>query len=269
MSNDSSAVLPTSVQHVILNTGNILGCKDLTKKVFQSLGEELIQSLTLALVKWKSSSNHVNCVDEKRLQYVNKDLPCQVAVNERSTFKITVKVFLGGFDETALEKATNKVLEELGVSELDSLIVAFPSACAKSSIEQMRPLWAAAEQLYRRGLALSVGVSDLDTVQLHDLYSWASVKPSVNQVNLDSCCVIPQEMQEFAKANNIQLLTHSDPKVLLDHAGMARLLQGYVADDDTSHWSSPWVARYSVLVKCRGFLQSKGYIACLVKNLQG
>ncbi|KAH7981638.1 hypothetical protein HPB52_000413 [Rhipicephalus sanguineus] len=246
MNNDRSAVLPDSTQQVILNTGNILGCKDLTKKVFQSLGEELIQSLTLALVKWKSSSNDVNCSDGKVLKYANKDLPCRVAIKERSTLKITV-------------------LEELGVSELDSLIVAFPPS-AKSSTEKVRPLWAAAEQLYRQGLALSVGVCDLDTAQLRDLHSWAEVKPSVNQVNLDSCCVIPQEMQEFAKANNIQLLTHSDPKVLLDHEGMARLLKGYVAEEDICHWSAPWVARYSVLVKCRGFLQSKGYVASLVKE---
>ncbi|KAL1415839.1 hypothetical protein MTO96_028622 [Rhipicephalus appendiculatus] len=265
MNNDRSAVLPASTQQVILNTGNILGCKDLTKKVFQSLGEELIQSLTLTLVKWKSSGNDVNCSDGKVLKYTNKDLPCQVAIKERSTLKITVKVFLSGFDAAALESATHKVLEELGVSELDSLIVAFPPS-AKSSTEKVRPLWAAAEQLYRQGLALSVGVSDLDTAQLRDLHSWAEVKPSVNQVNLDSCCVIPQEMQEFAKANNIQLLTHSDPKVLLDHEGMARLLKGYVAEEDICHWSAPWVARYSVLVKCRGFLQSKGYVASLVKE---
>ncbi|XP_075736455.1 glutamate-cysteine ligase modifier subunit isoform X1 [Rhipicephalus microplus] len=176
-----------------------------------------------------------------------------------------VKVFLSDFDAAALESATRKVLEELGVSELDSLIVAFPPS-AKSSTEKVRPLWAAAEQIYREGLALSVGVSDLDTAQLRDLHSWAEVKPSVNQVNLDSCCVIPQEMQEFAKANNIQLLTHSDPKVLLDHEGMARVLKGYMAEEDIRHWSAPWVARYSVLVKCRGFLQSKGYIASLVKE---
>lgn len=265
MNNDRSAVLPASTQQVILNTGNILGCKDLTKKVFQSLREELIQSLTLALAKWKSSGNDVNCSDEKVLKYANKDLPCRVAIKERSTLKITVKVFLSDFDAAALESATRKVLEELGVSELDSLIVAFPPS-AKSSTEKVRPLWAAAEQIYREGLALSVGVSDLDTAQLRDLHSWAEVKPSVNQVNLDSCCVIPQEMQEFAKANNIQLLTHSDPKVLLDHEGMARVLKGYVAEEDIRHWSAPWVARYSVLVKCRGFLQSKGYIASLVKE---
>ncbi|XP_075736456.1 glutamate-cysteine ligase modifier subunit isoform X2 [Rhipicephalus microplus] len=203
--------------------------------------------------------------DEKVLKYANKDLPCRVAIKERSTLKITVKVFLSDFDAAALESATRKVLEELGVSELDSLIVAFPPS-AKSSTEKVRPLWAAAEQIYREGLALSVGVSDLDTAQLRDLHSWAEVKPSVNQVNLDSCCVIPQEMQEFAKANNIQLLTHSDPKVLLDHEGMARVLKGYMAEEDIRHWSAPWVARYSVLVKCRGFLQSKGYIASLVKE---
>nr|XP_037270258.1 glutamate--cysteine ligase regulatory subunit-like [Rhipicephalus microplus] len=328
MNNDRSAVLPASTQQVILNTGNILGCKDLTKKVFQSLREELIQSLTLALAKWKSSGNDVNCsvhpeneeitwmteasyvdcstvmsvfyVDDSDLTSstiypVQRDpgpwtegldaaqrLDVQVlieqqfpdilalfflthAIKERSTLKITVKVFLSDFDAAALESATRKVLEELGVSELDSLIVAFPPS-AKSSTEKVRPLWAAAEQIYREGLALSVGVSDLDTAQLRDLHSWAEVKPSVNQVNLDSCCVIPQEMQEFAKANNIQLLTHSDPKVLLDHEGMARVLKGYMAEEDIRHWSAPWVARYSVLVKCRGFLQSKGYIASLVKE---
>lgn len=70
------------------------------------------------------------------------------------------------------------VMEELGVSELDSLIVAFPPS-AKSSTEQVRPLWAATEQLYRQGLALSVGVCDLDTAQLRDLHSWAQVNKKV------------------------------------------------------------------------------------------
>lgn len=267
MNNECTAVLPASVQKVVLNTGNILGCKDLTKKVFQSLGEELIQSLALSLVKWKTSANDNNCHDSQLLRYVNKDLPCRVAENERSTLKITVKVFLGGFDATSLQSAVDTVLQELGVSELDSLIVAFPVAVGGAAGgAQVRPLWEAAEELCRQGVALSVGVSDLDTAQLRHLHSWADVKPSVNQVNLDSCCVIPQEMQEFAKANNIQLLTHSDPKVLLDQDGMARLLRGYIPEEDIGRWSAPWVARYSVLVKCRGFLQSKGYIASLLKK---
>jgi len=37
------------------------------------------------------------------------------------------------------------------------------------------------------------------------------VKPCINQVNLTTCCVIPQEMKDFAAENDIQLLTHNDP----------------------------------------------------------
>lgn len=38
------------------------------------------------------------------------------------------------------------------------------------------------------------------------------VKPSSNQVNLASCCVMPPDLTAFAKEFDIQLLTHSDPK---------------------------------------------------------
>lgn len=259
------ALLPASVSEVVLNTGNILGCKELTKKVFQSLVEELIQSLNLSLMKWTSINNGQG-TDGKILEYVNKDLPCTISASERATFKITVKIFLSHFNAAALQRATTKVLEHLGVEEVDSLIVAFPVLATKLTLDQVQPVWEAAELLVAKGRALAVGVSDLDSSQLKELYNWAKVKPSVNQVNLDSCCVIPQEMAEFAKVSNIQLLTHSDPKVVLDADAMERLLKDYVPDRELRKWSSSWVARYSVLVKCRGFIQSKGYIADLVRR---
>jgi len=37
------------------------------------------------------------------------------------------------------------------------------------------------------------------------------VKPSINQVNLTTCCVIPQDLKDFANENDIELLTHNDP----------------------------------------------------------
>lgn len=39
--NGQPVALPNDVRDVLLNTGNILGCKELTKKVFQSLTEEV------------------------------------------------------------------------------------------------------------------------------------------------------------------------------------------------------------------------------------
>lgn len=38
------------------------------------------------------------------------------------------------------------------------------------------------------------------------------VKPSSNQVNLASCCVMPPDLTAFAKEFDIQLLTHNDSK---------------------------------------------------------
>ena len=37
-------------------------------------------------------------------------------------------------------------------------------------------------------------------------------KPCINQVNLESCCVMPKDLTEYAKQNDIQLLTHNDAK---------------------------------------------------------
>lgn len=68
------------------------------------------------------------------------------------------------------------VLEALGVEEMDSLILAFPvSSTSKLTLAQMQPLWEAAQDMHVQGRALSVGVSDLDTSQLKELYNWAKV----------------------------------------------------------------------------------------------
>lgn len=37
------------------------------------------------------------------------------------------------------------------------------------------------------------------------------VKPTTVQVNLSSCCVVPQELTTFAQKHDIQVLTHNDP----------------------------------------------------------
>lgn len=44
------------------------------------------------------------------------------------------------------------------------------------------------------------------------LFHAMKIKPSSNQVNLASCCVMPPDLTAFAKEFDIQLLTHNDPK---------------------------------------------------------
>ena len=45
-----------------------------------------------------------------------------------------------------------------------------------------------------------------------DAFCCDQVKPCVAQINMNTCCTVPPEMQEFAKEHDIQLLTHNDPQ---------------------------------------------------------
>lgn len=40
----------------------------------------------------------------------------------------------------------------------------------------------------------------------------SQIKPGINQVNLESCCVMPKDLTEYAKQNDIQLLSHNDAR---------------------------------------------------------
>ena len=47
---------------------------------------------------------------------------------------------------------------------------------------------------------------------LHFTNTWiVQVRPTTNQMNQASCCVIPPELKEFATENSVQLIAHSDP----------------------------------------------------------
>ena len=40
------------------------------------------------------------------------------------------------------------------------------------------------------------------------------------QVNLKSCCVVPEELSMFVKEKGVTLLTHSDPSEILPEDGL-------------------------------------------------
>ena len=134
---------------------------------------------------------------------------------ERQTFRITVKLFL--FDDCSLECPTLKngvdiVLKQLGIETIDSLVISLPHRANKLTLDDIKPFWECAEQVVTEGKTTQLGISDLDTNQLIQLFEWAEkTKPMTNHINLESCCVIPEEMSAYAKKNNIQLLTHNDP----------------------------------------------------------
>lgn len=82
----------------------------------------------------------------------------------------------------------------------------------KAALNDLKKLWKVLENYSEQKKITQLGIADLDTDSLIDLYRTSSVRPTIVQINLSACCVVPPALQEFCNKNDIQLLTHSDPE---------------------------------------------------------
>lgn len=177
--------------------------------------------------------------------------------------KVSAKLFMVGSNSSSSTKnAVDMACSVLGVAQLDSVIIASPPTedGVNLSLEHLQPYWEELQNLVQNKKIVAIGTSDLDKTQLEQLYQWAKVKPNSNQVNLASCCVMPPDLTAFAKQFDIQLLTHNDPKELLSEASFQEALRESIPDIPAHEWVPLWLLRYSVIVKSRGIIKSKGYI---------
>lgn len=257
------------VRLLIIDTGNIMTVKEMQRKTSQTPTDELVESCTNTLYEI-AKSNGVNMKQKigDTIECISTKHKTSVSQESRKDLKLTVKVFLSEATTEALVNAVDKTMFHLGVTTIDSLVVSVSHE--QLSLPCIQPLWEMLENMVHNERIVAIGCSDLSSTQLEDLYKWSKVKPSINQVNLESCCVMPPEMTAFAKENDIQLLTHNDPKDILPDDAIVRLLNGAVKVTEPILWTTRWIVRYSVMVKGRGIIQSKGFIVCLSrKNLLG
>jgi len=149
---------------------------------------------------------------------------------------------------------------------VETVILSVPEPC--HHYLALKDLWRALEAEVDASRVYSLGVSDLNKEQLEELYNSVQVKPVINQVNLTTCCVIPPELTEFAKAHDVQLLTHNDPPVILTAEDCQTLISSQFSTNQLEQWQPYFVARYSVLIKARGVIKMKGFIMRAVKDLE-
>ncbi|XP_069795396.1 glutamate--cysteine ligase regulatory subunit [Narcine bancroftii] len=247
---------------VSIHTGNIVNWSRLKKKCPASPSEELQDCIRETLEKWSAQ------VEPELLKDPPATLECtitqdidSISPEEREELKVSAKLFLNDSDPSGIKDAVEKACSALAVSQLDSVILASPPLAdgASLSLAHLQPYWEELETLVRSQSIVAIGTSDLDKVLLEQLYQWAQVKPSSNQVNLASCCVMPPELTAFAKDYDIQLLTHGDPKELIPMLSFQEAAVASMQDNLAYEWTTKWVLRYSVIVKSRGIIKSKGY----------
>lgn len=209
-------------------------------------------------------------------------------MEERSEYNITVKLFF--LPGTSLSKrhkyaqeAVGLVLQELHVPSIDLLIASFPGVSFDADDEQeqdaaddigsMVEAWRALEQLHADGLVLQIGVSEFGSERLAKFLPSTIIRPSVDQINVRDCCVVPKSLILYAKEQNIELLTHNDCTNILPRGtvrevlgsggkGAAVLVGPDACSDGLKGEIEPqWVVKYTAVVRDRGVIENKGYFA--------
>jgi glutamate--cysteine ligase regulatory subunit len=230
----------------------------------------------------------------------------------RESYDITVKLFyLPNIpaDRRCIQtrEAIQLVLRELGSASIDLLIVSFPGISfdaddEESDSELEEPLtpepevaptildggidvealpedvdsmitsWRTLEKLHNEGLVSKLGVAEFGCRRLEKFLPQTRVKPSVDQINVRDCCVVPRPLILYAKKEGIELLTHNDCTNVLPRGTLREILGsseqgvGVLAGNEGGEGlkgdvEPQWVIKYTAVVKDRGVVESKGYFA--------
>lgn len=229
-------------------------------------------------------------------------LRSQTLSEPREAYDITVKLFyLPGIPASRRCKHTRDaidiVLKELGVQTIDLLIVSFPgvtfdadddgeeelsadedaSAISDESqgLDAQVKSWKVLEDYHSRGIISQLGLSEFSSDRLDKFLPEVSVRPTVDQINVKDCCVVPKSLILYAKEKNIELLTHNDcmdilpcgtTRELLSQGDGAKILASTADAPDSEpglkgNIEPQWVIKYTAVVKDRGVVENKGYYA--------
>jgi glutamate--cysteine ligase regulatory subunit len=298
----------------------------LRRPTFSKSNVELINSLH-ANFSFQSPPQHSNTTSSETSTedtlYVPAWRPTPLT-EPREAYDITAKLFYLPHIPASrrcahTKEAVELVLRELGVDSIDLLIVSYPgvsfdaddeSGEEDDGREESSPIdgssssdsnsnhesenfsaqlktWAVLESLHDKGTISQLGLSEFSSARLARFLPEVRIRPSVDQINVKDCCVVPKTLIMYAKEQNIELLTHNDCTDILP-PGTTRELLGPGkggAGVIEAHWppqtqdgepkaqtgllggdvEPQWVIKYTAVVKDRGVIENKGYFA--VANL--
>ncbi|KAI9844692.1 MAG: hypothetical protein M1837_005434 [Sclerophora amabilis] len=215
-------------------------------------------------------------------------------------------------------EAIELVLKELNMPSIDLLIVSFPgmafnadeegdsekvqispcggesgaslngeyseSSSSSTEAEDMDSIvrtWRSIEKLHSAGTVAKLGVSEFGSKRLRQFLQRTTIPPSVNQINVRDCCVVPKPLIQYARKEGIELLTHNECTNILPRGTVRELLRqgekgaGVLTSSEGEETSlgkgvtgglqgdvePQWVVKYTAVVKDRGVVENKGYFA--------
>jgi len=261
-------------RQLIVSPGNILSKTCTWRKGNESAPEELYESLRSCLEQQQKEIEGNALTNDNFVELVSSPACSDDEITEsREDLKITAKLFLYSLNSQDINTAIEHGLKSVSSDHFDTLVVSFAgqSDTTPLSLETVQKAWSVLGDAVRSNKVKMIGLCDLDTPLFIQVYDWASVKPSIVQINLASCCVVPPELASFCKEHDIQLLTHSDPINVLPDDKLQCLMKsialpGGEEGNKSLKWDAKWALRYQVYVKTRGVLASKGYLVSVVSS---
>ncbi|KAI9884257.1 MAG: hypothetical protein M1823_003947 [Watsoniomyces obsoletus] len=240
--------------------------------------------------------------DDGTIYVPSIDWPLSGLAEERNQYDITVKLFFLPHVSPACRRAQtlqaiDLVLRELRVPSIDLLILSFPNMafyvkdeeggrprdCDEhqngvhedtgevEDIGSMIKTWRTVEQLHAQGIIGRLGVAEFSSHRLEEFLKHTKIRPSANQINVRDCCTVPRSLMNFAKREQIELLTHNDCTNILPTGTLRELLGdgpegvGFLAgprsDGLGGEVEAQWVVKYTAVVRDRGVVENKGYFA--------
>ncbi|KAK9478371.1 hypothetical protein V1514DRAFT_331136 [Lipomyces japonicus] len=136
------------------------------------------------------------------------------------------------------------------------------------NIQEVLHLYAEAVNLGRKVGIAQFGVSEFSTKRLRALIRYSKQEsidaPSIDQINLQDCCVLPPSLLKLAHENNIKLLAHNDPINIFPDASVRHTLElikgDKLVEHEASGWKWAWLLRINGVISNRGIVDGLGWI---------
>lgn len=142
----------------------------------------------------------------------NDDLQTKMLENDLNDLKIGLKIFLNSDNKSLLNEAVDNAFRTLNIESINDVIIAYKHNNDESKyLNEIIDIWKNLEQYNKDGKIKQLGIADIEENQFRSLYDSTEIKPSIIQINLATCCVVPPTLQAFCKEKEVKLLTHSDP----------------------------------------------------------
>lgn len=280
------------------------------RPLFSKSNIELINSLRVNFASSQHhSSDNADSQQPDYLQWTSQDgdilhVPAwhpTPLTEPRDSYDVTVKLFfLPGIPSSRrcrhTREAIELVLKELSVDSINLLIVSYPGVSfdaddegevspdedaseasdESEGLEAQVQTWHVLESLHDKGVISQLGVAEFSSERLANFLPQVRVRPTVDQINVKDCCVVPKPLIMYAKENKIELLTHADctdilpPGTLRELLGPGKEGAGILAARPDAGPEEPglkgdvepqWVVKYTAVVKNRGVIENKGYFA--------